>query len=115
MPVFERNLVAPEYFYLAASGAIELYLSDIGSDLHAVGSGIHAQGATDGARYPDEPLHAAEVIFRAKGHRATEIRRRVDLREGARDDYLGLGLRQLEYHPGQLSISHQQVRPPADK
>src|SRR5580658_7329049 len=109
MPVFERNLIALEDFYLSAGGAIEFYLPDVRTDLHSIGAGVHAQRAAYRPRYADEPFHAAEVILRAEGYRAAEVRRRVHLGKGAIDDDFGLGLSQLEHDPRQFAVSHQQV------
>src|SRR5450631_3249234 len=115
MPVFERNLVAPEDFDLAAGRAIEFYLPDVGTDLHPVGPGVHTQRATHRAGYANQTFHAAQVIFRTEGYRASQVRHRIDLSEGAVDDHLGLGLGQLQHDPWQFPVSDQQVRPSPDK
>src|SRR5712691_11816065 len=91
VPVFERNLIVPEDFDLAARGPVELHLPDIAADLHAVGSGIHTQGATDGAGNTDETLHPAEVVFSAEGDHAAEVGRGVDMGKTAIEHYIWLG------------------------
>src|SRR5260370_5441797 len=66
MPVYERNLMAFESFTFAGGGPVELHLADVAADLHAVGAGVHPEGASDGAGDADESFHAAEVVFRAE-------------------------------------------------
>src|SRR6266852_6784897 len=47
VPIFERNLMAPEDFDFAGGGPVELHLADVAADLHTVGSGIHTKRASD--------------------------------------------------------------------
>src|ERR1700691_4489279 len=115
MPVFERNLIALEDFYLSAGCAIKLYLPDVGTDLHSIGAGVHAQRAAHRPRHADKPFHAAEVILRAERYRAAEVGRRIHLGERAVDDHLGLGFGQLEHDPGYFAVSDHQVRATAKK
>src|ERR1700730_10510585 len=105
MPVFERNLVALEDFYLAVRRSIELYLPDVTPDLHAVSSGIHPQSAADGAGDADQPLHAAEVVLRAEGHRATEVRCGIYLGERAFDDDVRIRPHEIQDDPRKLSVA----------
>src|SRR5450432_253304 len=110
MPVFERNLIVPEDFYLAAGRAIEFYFPDVRTNLHAIGSRVHSQGAADGAGYADEAFHAAQIVLGAERYRATEVRCGVYLGEGTVNDAIGLGPRKLQDNPRQLSVTDQQVR-----
>src|SRR6266568_6893051 len=115
MPVFERNLIAPENFDRSAGRPVELHFPNVGADLHAVGPGIHAQGAPDSAGNTDEPLHSAEVVLGTKGDHAAQVGRGVNVRKVAIDHYIGLRTNKLQDHPGQLPITHEQVRASAEE
>src|SRR5260370_13177918 len=70
------------------------------SDLHAIGSGIHAQRASDGSRNTDEPFHPAQIVFGAKGNRAAEVRGGIDVGKVAFEDDIGLRARSEERRVG---------------
>src|SRR5216684_7017404 len=103
--VFKGNLLAPEDFYLAGGGAVQLDLADVGADLHSIGAGVHAQGAADGAWDSDEAFHAAKVVLGAVGDGAAEVRGRVDLREIAFYDHVRIGRRELQDDPGKFAVA----------
>src|SRR5258708_17166224 len=107
--VFKGNLLAPEDFYLAGGGAVQLDLADVGADLHAVGAGVHAQGASDGTGDTDEALHAAQIVFGAVGDGATEVGGAIDVGEIAIEGDIRVGRRKLQDNPGKFAIANQQV------
>src|SRR5258705_1181265 len=115
VPVFERNLVAAENFDLSSGRPVELHFADITADLHAVGSGIHAQGASDSAGNADKPFHAAEVILRAECDHAAKVCRGINVRKVAIEHDIRLGTDKLQDHPWQLPITDQQIRAAAEE
>ena len=64
-------------------GAIEFHLANVGANLRAIGTGVHAQRPTDCAGNPNQALHATEVMFGAKRNRAAEVGGRINVRETA--------------------------------
>src|SRR3981189_3693202 len=115
VPVFERNLVATENFDRPTGSPVELHFADIAADLHPVGPGIHAQSASDGAGNTDESFHAAEVVLGAEGDHAAQVCRGVDVRKIAIEHDIGLRTDELQDHPGQLPVTHQQIRAAAEE
>src|SRR5580765_4304309 len=51
-------------FDLSLGRAVDLHLADVRPDLHAVGSGVHAESAADGAGDSDQALHSTKVMRR---------------------------------------------------
>ena len=108
-------MVATENFDRPTGGPVELHFADIAADLHAVGPGIHAQSPPDGAGNTDESLHAAEVVLRAEGDHAAKVCRGVDVRKVAIEHDIRFRTDELQDHPGQLPITHQQIRAAAEE
>src|SRR5690242_4335031 len=113
--IFEGNLFFPQRFNARVGGAIEFHLADVGTDLRAIGAGIHAQGAPDGSGHADEAFHAAEVVLGAKGDGAAQVGGRIHVRGISLQAHVGILVRQLQNDPGELRVSHQQIRAAAEK
>src|SRR5258708_19956398 len=101
----------PEDFNLPAGRPVELHFPDIAANLHAVGSGVHSQGASDGAGDADESLHPTEIVLRAESYHASQVCRSVDMREIPIEHDVGLRTDELHDAPGKFPITHEKVRP----
>src|SRR5207249_8886762 len=113
--VFERNLIAPEDCDLPASRPIELHFPNVAADLHAIGSSIHAESASDGTGNPNETLHAAEVVLGAEGDHAAKVGSGVHVSEVPVEDDVWLRADELQDYPRQLIFTYEQVRASAEK
>src|SRR6266404_1367470 len=102
-------------FDLPFGGAVHLHLADIRPDLHAVGSGVHAESAADGAGDSDQALHSTEIVLRAVGNRAAQVRRGVHARQLAFENDGRLWRHELQNYPGQFAVAHQEVRAAAQE
>src|SRR5713101_2819072 len=107
--------MAAEDFNLAGGRPVELHFADVAADLHAIGSGIHAQGASDGSRNTDEPFHPAQVVFGAEGNRAAEVCGGIYMGKVAFEDDVLIAANELQDHPGQFSITDKQVGAAAEE
>src|SRR5260370_28467461 len=106
--------MAAEDFDLPAGRPVELHFADVVTDLHAIGPGVHAQRAPNGAGNADEPFHAAKVVFRAEGDHAAKVCRGVDVLKVAVKNDIGLRTDELHNYPRQLPITNKQVRAAAE-
>ena len=77
MPVFKRNLMIAKSFDLAGRRPVKLDVPNVAADLHAVSTGIHSQGASDGSGDANQAFHSAEAVFSAVGHGSSEVRGRI--------------------------------------
>src|SRR6266481_7651784 len=102
-------------FDLSFGSAVELHLADVCPDLHAVGSGVHAESAADGAGDSDQALHSTEIVLRAIGNHAAQVRRGVHARQLAFENDGRLRSDELQNYPGQFAVAHKQVRTTAQE
>src|SRR5260370_42248708 len=100
----------PEDFNLPAGRPVELHFPDIAAILHAVGSGVHSQGASDGAGDADESLHPTEIVLRAERYHASQVCRSVDMREIAIEHDVGLRTDEVHDEPRKFPITYQKGR-----
>ena len=107
--------MAPESFELALGSPVKLDFADVTANLHAIGTGVHAESAADGSGYSDKAFHAAEVVSRAESYSAAKVGRGVDLGKIAFEDDIRLRRDELKHHPGQFAVAHEQVRAAPEK
>ena len=96
-------------------GTVQFHFAHVGTDLGPVRARIHAQGAANASGNADEPFEAAQIVLGQEGDRAAKVRSGIHPGKCPLDSNFRILPSQLQHHPGQFPVAHQQIRAAAEK